>query len=134
MRDELIAAVKGKKMAGAIANGGVDFTTFPGIVEACAAAVLSTESVKSPFVAMTMVKGFSTPEGIQTKFVEELRPDVELASAVFHDFLAGALAEGKYTIAPESQVVGEGLEALQGAMDTLRKGVSAKKIVVSLSG
>lgn len=134
MKDDLVAAVKGKKMAGAIANGGVDFTTFPGIVEACAAAVLSTGTAGSRMVAMTMVPGFPVPEGIQTKFVEELRPDVELASAVFHDLLAGALADGKYTIAPESQVVGEGLEALQGAMDTLRKGVSAKKIVVSLSG
>lgn len=130
MKEDLVAAFRGKKVAGAIANGGVDFSTFPGIVEACAAAVLSTQGSK--FVALTMVPGFPMPEGIQTKFVEELRPDVELASAVFHDFLPGALADGKYKIAPESQVVGEGLEALQGAMDTLKAGVSAKKIVVSL--
>lgn len=130
VKDDVVAAVQGKKMAGAIANGGVDFTTFPGIVEVCAAALLSTEGSK--FVALTMVPGFPMPEGIQTKFVEELRPDVELASAVFHGFLPGALADKKYTIAPESQVVGEGLEALQEAMDTLRKGVSAKKIVVLL--
>ena len=29
-------------------------------------------------------------------------------------------------------MVGEGLEALSGAVDTLRKGVSAKKLVVKL--
>lgn len=130
MKDDLVAAFKGRKVAGAIANGGVDFSTFPGIVEACAAVVLSTEGSK--FVALTMVPAFSVPEGIETKFVEEITPDVELSSAVFHDFLAGALAGGKYTIAPKSEVVGEGLEALQGAMDILREGVSAKKIVVSL--
>lgn len=130
MKDDLVAAFKGKKVAGAIANGGVVFSTFPGIVEACAAVVLSTEGSK--FVALTMVPAFPIPEGVQTKFVEELRPDVELASAVFHDFLAAALADGRYTITPRSEVVGEGLEALQGAMDILREGVSAKKIVVSL--
>ncbi|KKY29858.1 putative zinc-binding alcohol dehydrogenase domain-containing protein cipb [Diaporthe ampelina] len=130
VKDDLVAAFKGKKVAGAIANGGVVFSTFPGIVEACAAVVLSTEGSK--FVALTMVPAFPIPEGVQTKFVEELRPDVELASAVFHDFLAAALADGRYTITPRSEVVGEGLEALQGAMDILREGVSAKKIVVSL--
>lgn len=130
MKDDLVAAFKGKKVAGGIANGGVDFSTFPGIVDACAAAVLSTEG--SNFVALTMVPAFPIPEGVETKFVVELRPDVELASAVFHGFLPGALADGKYTIAPKSEVVGEGLGALQGAMDTLREGVSAKKIVVSL--
>lgn len=130
MKEDLVAAFKGKKVAGAIANGGVDFSTFPGIVEACAAVVLSTEGSK--FVALTMVPAFPIPEGIRTKFVEELRPDVALASAIFHDFLPRALADGKYTVAPKSEVVGEGLEALQGAMYKLKEGVSAKKIVVSL--
>lgn len=117
-------------MAGVIANGGVVPATFPGIVEACAAVVLSTEGSK--FVALTMVPAFPIPEGVEAKFLDELRPDVELASAIFHDFLPGALADGRYTIAPKPDVVGHGLEALQGAMDILREGVSAKKIVVSL--
>ncbi|KAK2614145.1 hypothetical protein N8I77_000997 [Diaporthe amygdali] len=130
VQDDLVAAFKGKKAAGAIANGGVVPATFPGIVEACAAVVLSTEGKK--FVALTMVPAFPIPEGVQTKFVDELRPDVELASAIFNDFLPGALENRKYTIAPKADVVGNGLEALQGAMDILREGVSAKKIVVSL--
>ncbi|KAI3392789.1 hypothetical protein diail_5180 [Diaporthe ilicicola] len=130
VKDDLVAAFKGKKVAGAIANGGVVLPTFPGIVEACAAVVLSTEGKK--FVALTMVPSFPIPEGVEAKFVQELRPNTELASAVFHNYLSEALAGGKYTIAPKPEVVGTGLEALQGAMDILREGVSAKKIVVSL--
>ncbi|ROW04539.1 hypothetical protein VMCG_05080 [Cytospora schulzeri] len=129
VRDELVAACKRKTTAGAIANGGMVPPSFPGIVEACAAVVLSTGGKK--VLPLTMVPNFPTPEGVEAKFVQELRQDVELGSAFFHGFLPGALAAGTYTIVPEAEVVGKGLEAIQGAMDTLKKGVSAKKIVVT---
>ena len=38
---------------------------------------------------------------------------------------------GKYDTAPEPVFVGEGLEHVQTAFDMQRKGVSAKKVVVS---
>lgn len=129
VRDELVAAFEGKVVAGAVANGGVVPASYPGIVEACAAVILSTGGKK--VLPLTMVPNFPTPEGIEVKFVEELRLDVELASAVFHGFLPRVLAEGTYNILPDVEVAGKGLEAIQGAMDTLRKGVSAKKIVVT---
>ena len=36
------------------------------------------------------------------------------------------------TAAPEPEIVGKGLEFVQTALDTLRKGVSAKKLVVEV--
>lgn len=130
VKDELMAALKGKTTAGAIANGGVVPSTFPGIVEACAAVVLSTGGKR--VLPLTMVRNFLVPEGVEAKFVQELRQDAELASTVFHGFLPKALSDGTYyTVAPEAEVVGKGLEAIQVAMDTLMKGVSAKKIVVT---
>jgi hypothetical protein len=46
--------------------------------------------------------------------------------------LPAALAKGKYVAAPEPQVVGKGLEDVQEAFDVNKRGVSAKKVVVSL--
>lgn len=129
VEDELVAAFKGKTTAGAVANGGVVPASYPGIVEACAAVVLSTGGKK--VLPLTMVPSFPVPEGVEAKFVQELREDVELASAIFHGFLPKAFADGTYTIAPETEIAGKGLEAIQGAMSTLMKGVSAKKIVIT---
>jgi hypothetical protein len=43
-----------------------------------------------------------------------------------------ALAQGKYVFAPEPLVVGKGLECIQEALNIAKKGISVKKVVVSL--
>ncbi|WPF83695.1 zinc-binding dehydrogenase [Sanguibacter sp. 4.1] len=54
--------------------------------------------------------------------------------AVWSDYLPGALADGRHRLAPQPRVVGRDLGALQAAIDTLRGGVSAQKLVVTLPG
>ena len=56
--------------------------------------------------------------------------DNEVGPGIYVDFLPVALATGAYRAAPEAVVVGEGLEQSPAAIDQLRKGVSAKKLVV----
>ena len=56
----------------------------------------------------------------------------EVGKAIYEDFLPTALAKGSYVAAPNPHVVGKGLEHLQTAFDLQKKGVSAKKVVVSL--
>jgi threonine dehydrogenase-like Zn-dependent dehydrogenase len=56
----------------------------------------------------------------------------EVGALIYRDFLPRALAEGRYVAAPDPLVVGQGLDRLEAAMETLRKGVSARKVVVSL--
>ncbi|KAI0127604.1 oxidoreductase [Xylariales sp. AK1849] len=56
----------------------------------------------------------------------------EVGEAVWQDFLPLALASGQLKPAPDQEVVGKGLEALQGAFDRQKAGVSGKKIVVTL--
>jgi hypothetical protein len=56
----------------------------------------------------------------------------DVGPMLWKDFLPDALAEGRYVATPEPQVVGSGLEHVQQALDTLRRGVSAGKIVVRL--
>lgn len=57
---------------------------------------------------------------------------LEVSKVIYEDFLPSALAEGRYVPAPDPTVVGKGLECVQPGLDGHMKGVSAKKIVVSL--
>lgn len=56
----------------------------------------------------------------------------DITHQFWRDYLNPALEQGKLKCAPGSLVVGEGLESLQKALDVQRKGVSAKKVVVTL--
>lgn len=55
----------------------------------------------------------------------------DISKALFERYLPDALAKGRFVAAPESQVVGHGLEKIQDAFDA-QKSVSARKIVVML--
>ncbi|KAK8103164.1 Dehydrogenase azaJ [Apiospora sp. TS-2023a] len=56
----------------------------------------------------------------------------EVGKAIYEDFLPRALATGRFVAAPEAEVVGKELEFVQIALDRLKKGVSAKKLVVEI--
>lgn len=57
----------------------------------------------------------------------------KLGSAIYNDYLPGALQNGSFKPAPPAEVVGQGLQDIQKAMDKQSEGVSGKKIVVLLS-
>lgn len=131
VRRDLLAAFAGKTTAGAVANAGLDREGYPLVVEICAEVVRSCPGRR--VVAMTMVPFWGPSlEGVRCVFVEPLRGARGLASSVFHDFLWEALRRGSFRPVPEAEVVGNGLECVQKAMDVLKAGVSAKKIVVTL--
>jgi len=52
---------------------------------------------------------------------------------VVWSWLTEALANGSVKCKPDAEVVGHGLEAIQGAVDRMGKGVSAKKLVVEIA-
>ena len=85
-------------------------------------------------IVATVVAGFpDPPEGVEVKkvYAPSILSD-GIAKAVFEDFLPKALKSGNYVAAPEPIVAGKGLESIQDGVDLLRKGVSAKKVVVVL--
>ena len=51
---------------------------------------------------------------------------------IYEQFLPEALARGRYTAAPEPQVIGHGLDRIPEALERQRAGVSARKLVVTL--
>lgn len=122
--EELIDAFKGKTIAGALAIAA-------GSAEACLEVVDKSEGNK--FVSMAWPMPEKLPPGVDAKFIfgSDLK-DNEVSHVVYVDFLPKALAEGRYIAAPEPQVVGKGLEYFQTGLDVQKKGVSAKKVVVSL--
>ncbi len=124
--DELVHAFTGQTTAGVFLSVGA-----PGVFEACADTLLKTEGDK--FIAACMHPPKEVPDGISTKFIfaSDLK-DNEVSKVVYVDFLGKALAKGTYIAAPEPEVVGKGLEYIQAALDVQKKGMSAKKVVVSL--
>ncbi|KAI4734329.1 oxidoreductase [Aureobasidium sp. EXF-12298] len=73
------------------------------------------------------------PEGISIKriFGTSLK-DNAVGRAIYVDHLPKALASGAFIPAPGPQIVGNGLEHVQQAVDQIMNGVSATKFVVTL--
>ena len=120
---DLIAAFKGKILAGALAIGAAaagQNTLDKGPAISCIEVVSKSNGNK--FVACAMPPPDNLPEGVGAKFCSagSIRDD-EVGGVVYVDFLPKALAEGSFVA-----------EDLPAALEAQKKGVSAKKIVVSL--
>jgi NADPH:quinone reductase-like Zn-dependent oxidoreductase len=78
--------------------------------------------------------GIRLATGVEAKFilVDGLVDPKSVVARVYMDFLPHALEGGQFLPAPPPQVVGKGLDKIQEALDLQRKGVSGKKLVVTL--
>lgn len=59
------------------------------------------------------------------------KEDARIAKAVYLDFVPKALQNGSLKPKPDPLVVGKGLEKVEEGLNVQKKGVSAKKVVVS---
>lgn len=126
VNDDLVAAFKSKRIAGALECIGAD--GWAGCIS------VINQSDGSKFVATTK-RGFpDPPEGVTIKQVYATSiKDNSVGQAVYRDFLPKALEAGSFVPSPKPIVFGKGLESIQGAIDYYQKGgVSAAKVVVSL--
>ncbi|KAI1410606.1 GroES-like protein [Hypoxylon sp. FL1857] len=125
VQDDLINAMKGKTSAGALdCIGGAP----QGILQQVLA---KSEGVKA--IASTKRGWPEPPAGVEmySIFGTTLK-DNFVGKAIYNDFLPAALQAGTYIPAPEPVVVGKGLDKIQEAVDLVKKGVSATKLVVTL--
>ena len=102
------------------------------VAEACQ---VSHKSKQKLFVASSNpVFPGDAPEGVEAKMtIGSGGPDMfdETLPVTFGGFLVEALAKGVYKVAPPPEVVPtKGIEGIQEGLDMLKKGVSAKKLVV----
>jgi NADPH:quinone reductase-like Zn-dependent oxidoreductase len=153
---DIIATLKGRRCAGALAIGGGSAGACFDIIHASQGRkFVSTASTPASLddvfaspggIGLKMLGAMprmaaagvslamkSRMRGIGTKFIfgSTLFAN-EVGPAIWVDFLPQALADGRFVAAPEPRVVGHGLQAIQGAFEAQKKGVSASKIVVTL--
>jgi NADPH:quinone reductase-like Zn-dependent oxidoreductase len=147
-------AASGRKVAGVLAIGTGSGDPAVRIAAATGATRVSMASppvsfetlprggrIGLPLVRLGIRMGTATPALMIRARVRGIRTSFVWGSALMHDgvgamlwerFLPAALADGRYVAAPAAEVVGTGLAAIQPAMDRLREGVSARKLVVAL--
>ncbi len=153
---DIIDAFRDRTLAGALALGTTSATSCADIVRSCtgrkfvsiASTPVSFDGLAGedrarfalPRLLLKLVSAKvslqlrTRPRGVGTRFIfgTSLKTN-EVSTAIYQDFLPAALAEGRYVAAPEPSVVGHSLRDVQHALDVQRKGVSAQKIVVSVS-
>ncbi|MGD0719423.1 MAG: zinc-binding alcohol dehydrogenase family protein [Roseiarcus sp.] len=152
---DVIEAFKGRTCAGALAIGFGSVEACLDIVHACKGdkfVAIATPSVSidnaprgavralwlvptlGRLVAAAIVAMVKSRMGqIRSKFIfGSTLVANEVGGLIYRDFLPEALADGRYLAAPDPLVVGHGLGRIEAALERLRKGVSATKVVVSL--
>ena len=148
---DIIKSFKGRNCAGAIAIGENSSVSCMKIVSASkgkkfiasASAVNLPTKPPSSLGMLGFVFSFlsfsvslwlkSKLKGVDVKFIfgTDLMAN-GVSKVIYEDFLPIALTQGKYVCAPRPLVVGKGLGHVQEAFQIHQKGVSAKKVVVSL--
>ena len=151
---EIIAALRGKTIAGALAIGAGSTEFCADIVHGCSGTqFISTASPSLSFENLPSRPGMRvvfplllrlvlSTIALQVKLgVRRIRSkaifgttlmDNEVSRILFEDFLPKALVDGTYAVVPEPVVIGRGLECLQAGLDAQKKGVSARKVVILL--
>ncbi|MBW4330999.1 zinc-binding alcohol dehydrogenase family protein [Stakelama sp. CBK3Z-3] len=121
--EDLLAALRGHSLAGTLhATGSLDD---------CAEIVARAEGSKMIAATLPAPEGFRDDVKVGHIFGTSLKDDA-VGPMIYKDFLPAALAQSRYQAAPKSRVAGHGLEALQGALNAQKAGVSGTKIVVTL--
>ncbi len=126
---DIVHACKGDKFV-SMATPPVSFDQAPGGPRRTLWLVPTMARLISSNVSL-MIK--SRLRGIRTKFIfgSSLMAN-EVGPMIYADFLPKALADGRYVAAPDPLVIGRGLDQIQAGLMIQKKGVSAKKVVVSL--
>ncbi len=148
---DIIAAYKGKTIAGAVAIGSGSMDPIFDILNKVkrgnkfiAMATFPVPEKKPNFLSGVYVMWYivtslisyaikSRTRGIKYRFIVQDETIWNgIGKAVWQDYLGDALANGTLVPEPECCVVGKGLDKIQEAIDVLKKGISAQKIVVIL--
>ncbi len=151
----MIAALRGRSLAGALAIGAGSAAACIDIVGACQGArfvALATPEAsfddvpagrgRTPRLLPAVARMISgnlrlaaktAAKGVRTKFIwgSSLLGN-EVGPMIYETFLPAALADARFIAAPDPLVVGHGLEAIPEAIARQRQGVSARKLVVTL--
>ena len=152
---DIIAALKGRQLAGALAIGAGSAAKCLAIVGASegrrfvamATPPASFDRVPSGKGRLLQLVPALTRSGLgfamlaikarlaraETKFVwGSALLNTDVGPMIFEEFLPAALADGRFRAAPDPMVVGHGLSHIPMALERQLQGISAGKLVVTL--
>jgi len=126
--EDIVTSLKGREFVGAF-----DAISSPDTLKATAEIVLQLGGGKIATVLGTPSSGIPvgvTAVGVSAVSIASEQADV--GDAVWRKYVPEALKNGQLLPKPEPLVIKGGLDHIQEALDTLKKGVSAAKVVVEL--
>jgi NADPH:quinone reductase-like Zn-dependent oxidoreductase len=126
----IAARSRGRRFV-SIATPPVSFAELP---EARHRRLATLRTVRTLITANVALQFRARSHGVGLRYIwgSSLKNN-QVAAAIYRDFLPAALADGRYAAAPPPTIVGHSLEDLQHALDLQRKGVSAAKVVLTLT-
>jgi NADPH:quinone reductase-like Zn-dependent oxidoreductase len=129
--DELIVAIGASPLAGTIAIGSGSVTPTMKVAARTTGSRRVASAMPGPLTSIPALLTRAPGVHVSQIWGASLK-DNEVGPAIFVDFLPGALASGSYRAEPPAVIVGEGLAAIPSAIERLKAGVSASKLVVTL--
>ena len=123
--NDLIGALTGKTIAGAL-----DCFTVHGASEKLVNVVKQSEG--NQLICHSSRLTGPPPTDVKAKWFFGIIEEELVSETIYEGFLPKALAAGKFEAAPVPLVVGKGLESVQVGLDVTKKGLSAKKAVITL--
>jgi NADPH:quinone reductase-like Zn-dependent oxidoreductase len=130
--DAIIGALKSRRLAGTIAIGRGSLSPALSIARRTSGSKRIASAYPDPVTRVRAL--FARTRGILVTSIWGGTPvQSPVGPSIFHDFLPGALAEGQFRPAPNPTVFGVGWHQIPGALESLRLGVSASKIVVTIN-
>jgi NADPH:quinone reductase-like Zn-dependent oxidoreductase len=145
---QIVKAMAGKESVGAMAIGENSIFFCLNVLRNCrgrkyiAIATFPIPAQPKRFALLQIMYGFitsmisiaikSTLWSIKTSVIYGSIAHTPVGDAMYVRYLPEALASSTFRAMPEPLVVGNGLEAIQEALESQKKGVSAKKVVVRL--
>ncbi|OAP57402.1 hypothetical protein AYL99_08140 [Fonsecaea erecta] len=126
--DEIVADLKGKEIVGAYDAISQKETTT------ALCEILHRSGGRKLIAAVLPVEDYVKHDVvIKTNFTVNVEKS-GIGQHIWQDFLEPGLASGAVQCKPDAEVVGSSLDDIQKGLNLLAKGVSAKKIVVTLDG
>ncbi|NYF09049.1 NADPH:quinone reductase-like Zn-dependent oxidoreductase [Leifsonia sp. AK011] len=129
--DELVTAIGNSPLTGTIAIGDGSLRPSIRVASRTQGSRRVASAMVGPLISLQALRARMSGVHVSTIWGGSLK-DNEVGPAIFADFLPNALATAQYRPAPVADVVGTGLEAIPGAIQKLKGGVSASKLVVTI--
>jgi NADPH:quinone reductase-like Zn-dependent oxidoreductase len=129
--EKILDGLQGRRLAGTIAIGGGSLTHALRIARRAPGTKRIASAYPDP---VTRVRALlARARGIRVTSIWGGTPVFSpVGPAIFQRFLPAALTDGRFRPAPDPSLFGVGLQQVPGALDALRRGVSATKIVVGV--